>query len=109
VAAAFECKTTLITSHIKEAVETAVVVKSLCTPRFGSPYQELRAPIIYGLLAHTRDWKSQGSDPLSNIDNKLRAEDEAVVTTHPRLKVFHGSCVTRIAGRLPAEASAKLE
>jgi hypothetical protein len=85
VAAAFECKTTLITSHIKEAVETAVVVKSLCTPRFGSPYQELRAPIIYGLLAHTHDWKSQGSDPLSNIDNKLRAEDEAIVTTHPRL------------------------
>jgi hypothetical protein len=84
VAAAFECKTTLKPEHIKDAVKTAVDVKSLFSPRFGSPYRELRAPIIYGLLAHSHDWKSKGSDPLSNIDNGLRTNDEKLVT-HPRL------------------------
>ena len=83
VAAAFECKTTLIAANIKKAVETCISVKSLFHERIGTPYRELRSPIIYGLLAHSHSWKSKASSPLSNVDNHLRRADIEKVL-HPR-------------------------
>ena len=53
VAAAFECKTTLKSEHIEKAVETCVKIKNLYPVREGTPYKELHAPIVYGLLAHS--------------------------------------------------------
>src|SRR5579864_7944483 len=57
VAAAFECKATLTAAHVATAVETCTKVKSLFEPRQGSPYRELRSPIVFGLLAHSHSWK----------------------------------------------------
>ena len=83
VAAAFECKTTLKTAHIGEAIETCVKIKNLYPAREGTPYKELHAPIVYGLLAHSHSWKSPNSTPEDNIKQKLLKSDELYVS-HPR-------------------------
>ena len=84
VAAAFECKTTLKAEHIEKTVETCVKIKNLYPNRKGTPYKELHAPIVYGLLAHSHSWKGSNSTPEENIEQKLRVSDYAHVS-HPRL------------------------
>ena len=84
VAAAFECKTTLKSAHIEKAMRTCVEIKNLYPEREGTPYKELHAPIVYGLLAHSHSWKGNDSRPLETINQKLRQFDESYVS-HPRL------------------------
>ncbi len=84
VTAAFECKTTLKASHIEEAVETCTKIKNLYPVREGTPYKELHAPIVYGLLAHSHSWKGANATPENNIEQKLRESDKLHVS-HPRL------------------------
>ena len=83
VAAAFECKTTLKASHIDEAMDTCVKIKSLYPVREGTPYKELHAPIVYGLLAHSHSWKGPNSTPEANIEQKL-LESDYLHVLHPR-------------------------
>ena len=83
VAAAFECKTTLKASHIEQAVKTCVKIKKLYPDREGTPYKELHAPIVYGLLAHSHSWKGDNSKPEDNIGLKLYLSDILHVS-HPR-------------------------
>ena len=83
VAAAFECKTTLKASHINKAMETCVKIKNLYPDREGTPYKELHAPIVYGLLTHSHSWKGNNSAPEDNVKLKLRESDYLHVS-HPR-------------------------
>ena len=83
VAAAFECKTTLKAEHIEKAVKTCVKIKNLYPERKGTPYKELHAPIVYGLLAHSHSWKGSNSTPETNIKQKLLESDKLHVS-HPR-------------------------
>lgn len=83
VAAAFECKTTLTAAHVKEAAATSSALKRSLPPRDGSPYKELHAGIIYGLLAHSHSWQGENSKPVENIENALWTADTASVR-HPR-------------------------
>ena len=83
IAAAFECKTTLTAAHIAEAMETCVKIKNLYPAREGTPYKELHAPIVYGLLAHSHSWKGPNSTPEDNIRKKLLESDIGHVS-HPR-------------------------
>ena len=83
VAAAFECKTTLRREHIEKAVKNCVNIKSLYPVRKGTPYKELRAPIVYGLLAHSHSWTGKRATPEKNIERKLLKSDEKYVL-HPR-------------------------
>lgn len=83
VAAAFECKTTLRTEHIREAVRTGVEIKRIFPVRTGTLYRELHAPILYGLLAHSHDWRSLNSRPKDNVTGKLLGSDKSYVA-HPR-------------------------
>lgn len=83
VAAAFECKTTLTAAHVKEAQETSAALRRSLPKREGSPYKELHAGIIYGLLAHSHSWKGANSKPIDNIEKALWEGDESFVT-HPR-------------------------
>ena len=83
VAAAFECKTTLKAEHIEKAVKNCVKIKSLYPVRAGTPYKELHAPIVYGLLAHSHSWKGSDSTPEDNIRQKLLESDISYVS-HPR-------------------------
>jgi hypothetical protein len=91
VAAAFECKVTLKAAHITEALENCVAIKSLFTPRKGSPFKDLNTPITYGLLAHSHSWKGDKSTPVENVANKLIEEDRRLVD-HPR-KMIDLICV----------------
>ena len=84
VAAAFECKNTLKTSHIDEAVGICADLKDLYPVRTGSPYKELNAPIVYGLLAHSHSWKGENSTPVDNIRQQL-SESTASKVAHPRV------------------------
>jgi len=83
VAAAFECKNTLTSAHVKEAVKTSAKIKAALSKREGTPYKELHAGIIYGLLAHSHSWKDESSQPTTNIENALWEADAAEVH-HPR-------------------------
>jgi hypothetical protein len=83
VLAAFECKTTLKASHVDDVVRKCKLIKNLYYPRIGTPFGELHAPIVYGLLAHSHAWKSAKSTPRDNIDIALWQADRATVT-HPR-------------------------
>ncbi len=82
VAAAFECKTTLKTEHIINAVKTATKIRQSLPKRNGTPYKELNSNIIYGLLAHSHSWKSKKSTPLDNIQKSLSVAD-ATYVQHP--------------------------
>ncbi|WP_419937109.1 DUF6602 domain-containing protein [Candidatus Palauibacter sp.] len=83
VAAAFECKTTVRPEHITEAVKTGVAIKRLLPERHGTPYRELHAPILYGILAHSHDWKSPHSRPADNVSKHLIGAERRYVA-HPR-------------------------
>ena len=83
VAAAFECKTTLKAEHIEKTVKTCAEIKNLYPAREGTPYKELHAPIVYGLLAHSHSWKGPKSTPEDNIRRKL-LESDILHTSHPR-------------------------
>ena len=65
-------------------METCVKIKNLYPDRKGTPYKELHAPIIYGLLTHSHSWKSNNSTPSDNVILKLRESDYQHVS-HPRL------------------------
>jgi len=86
VVAAFECKITLKASHIAEAVENCVKIKSLYPNRTGTPYKELHSPLVYGMLAHSHSWKGKNSAPERNIEQKLHELDASYVS-HPRLQL----------------------
>jgi hypothetical protein len=83
VAAAFECKTTLKSQHIHEAVETSAKIRRAIPKREGSPYKELNSPIVFGLLAHSHQWKGDNSRPVEVITDSLVASDKEIVL-HPR-------------------------
>ncbi|MDR6507733.1 DUF6602 domain-containing protein [Arthrobacter oryzae] len=82
VAAAFECKTTLKSHHLREAAATAVVLRSLSGERTSSPYRELTGTPTYGILAHSHSWKGKASTPIGNVDGVLRELHKAA--EHPR-------------------------
>ena len=84
VAAAFECKTTLKAEHIDQAVRTSEAIKNLYPIRTGTPYRELHAPIVYGLLAHSHSWKSPNSKPTHIIRQQLFKNSEPPYLSHPR-------------------------
>ena len=83
VAAAFECKTTLTARHVVEAVETSSALKAAMPKRKGSPYEELNAGLIFGLLSHSHSWQAPNSKPIDNIEKTLWDADLQIVN-HPR-------------------------
>ena len=95
VEAAFECKTTLKAAHIATALKNAAEIRTHLPERKGSPYRELRSPIIYGLLAHSHSWKSAKSSPIENTtDSILRGDLEYI--SHPR-EMLDLVCVADLA------------
>lgn len=71
VVAAFECKNTLKAEHVAKAAGTAALVKSKTYLRRGTLLDELHAPPVFGLLAHSHSWKAESSTPIDNIDQKV--------------------------------------
>ena len=82
VVAAFECEATLTAAHITRAMQTCIEIKSLYSPRMGTPYRELHAPIVYGLLARSYSWKGEDTVPEFNVEQQL-LESDGLHISHP--------------------------
>jgi hypothetical protein len=95
VVAVFECKLTLNTKHIEEAVSRGVELKRLIHGRAGTPYRELNSPVIYGLLAHSHCWKKKKSKLIKNIEKNIISSDSKHVK-HPR-EMMDILCVSDMA------------
>jgi hypothetical protein len=93
VLAAFECKMTLRQEHLSAAVETARAISAGLPNRWGSPYRELQRPIIYGLLAHSHEWRKERSNPVENVDRGMRVHLGNVETPRNMLDIV---CVSDI-------------
>jgi len=83
VVAAFECKITLKTHHIRDAVANSVAIKKRALSMRGSPYRDLHSSIIFGLLAHSHERKTGGLPPLLKLYEVLYEEDLKQIE-HPR-------------------------
>ena len=94
VVAAFECKNTLTAGHVKAAVEKAASLKSRTARRDGSLQEELRSPLVYGLLAHSHAWKGKNSAPVENVDEAL---EESVAVIHHPSRLIDIICVADLA------------
>lgn len=70
VAAAFECKLTLRLRDLRKTFNNAMILKRSIKRKFGTPFDELRTPITYGLLAHSHEIKGD--------DNRVYALYEAI-------------------------------
>ena len=68
---------------MRKLCETCVKINNLYPEREGTPYKELHAPIVYGLLAHSHSWKDPNSTPEVNIERKLLDSDKSHAK-HPR-------------------------
>jgi len=75
VAAAFECKTTLKTEHIKKVIGNCIQIKEHALPIRGTLYRDLNSTIIYGLLAHSHSWKNSTEKNLSRVYDTLFEQD----------------------------------
>src|SRR6266851_5418451 len=90
VLAAFECKLTLRPEHIEKAFQNCHLIKTLLDRESENttPYQELHAPIIYGLLAHSHSWNKRRSPSATGVENTIvQAERDS---GHPK---FMMDCV----------------
>lgn len=83
VVAAFECKTTLKSDHIKKMMENSRFITTLSYSEGGSPRKDLNKKIYYGLLAHSHEWKKPRSKPKKNVHAAIAKYDLEIVT-HPR-------------------------
>jgi hypothetical protein len=81
VLAAFECKITLRSSHIRKAVENSLKIRRNLPVRRGTPYREMHSSIIYGLLAHSHSLSR--SRPEEKLESELYSADKELVQ-HPR-------------------------
>lgn len=81
VAAVFECKNTLVKSHIVDAARRCIEFKKLCRPRSGTPREELRSPLVFGILAHSHSWKSERKVVVDSASDILNEASE--VANHP--------------------------
>ena len=82
VLAAFECKITLKSEHFKKVFTNSKSVAEVSGKQKGTLYRELHSPILYGLLAHSHEWKRPGSRPFENFKRQLVNADKKLVN-HP--------------------------
>jgi len=94
VVAAFECKNTIKSSHIISSGQRCAQFKKIMRPRGGTPQSELRSPLIYGILAHSHSWKSEKSEPISNIEEALKKARVGI--SHPR-ELIDTICIADLA------------
>lgn len=73
VIAVFECKNTLTSRHIADSFGRAARVNALVPRRTGSPFVEMVPAIAFGLLAHSRVWKSSASQSIRLVDRLLQS------------------------------------
>lgn len=97
VAAVFECKLTLRPGDITRAVKKCAELKAALPKRYGSPYKELVAPMIFGVLAHSHDFGANAEEKIhleiltasqAYVDHPIKEIDLVCVAD---LKAWHHS------------------
>ncbi|WP_407160495.1 DUF6602 domain-containing protein [Bradyrhizobium sp. STM 3557] len=81
VVAAFECKLILRKADVARAFQTAARIKKKAKQRQQTPYDELNAPPIFGLLAHSQSIEQRSS---SNKLYKCICDNTPKHVDHPR-------------------------
>jgi hypothetical protein len=79
VVAAFECKLTLRTKHIRTAMGSAAQIRRMIPKHGVTLDDELHSPVIYGLLAHGHALRSVRQQPDLKISQLLVEADLALV------------------------------
>lgn len=82
VAAAFECKITLRTNHIVEAIKKSAIIKKLRVSSKGDFENELFSPIIYGVLAHSHNLTGTEEHAQKHIVEIIESADNEFIN-HP--------------------------
>lgn len=83
VAAAFSVRLTLDADGIRDATKKAAEVRRHIKPRYGTVRGEMLGAFPMGLLAHSHDWKREGSTPAENVTAGA-TKHEAELVKHPR-------------------------
>lgn len=83
VLAAFECKLTLRSGHMKEFYDKSVSYKSVSEAQTGHTFHELQRPYLTGLLAHKNAWGG-GDEAIEIIEGQIRSCDYEQIP-HPAL------------------------
>ncbi len=82
VLAAFECKLTLKATDLMKLYNNSVKIRSLLSHNLKPTiYDEIQSPILYGLLAHSHNWKKD-ENTIKKIAIKIH-ENDALILTHP--------------------------
>ncbi|MEW2380262.1 DUF6602 domain-containing protein [Micromonospora sp. NPDC047812] len=82
VVAAFECKNTLRKPHLEKFFANSVAISNLETQHGKTTlYESTCNPILYGLLAHSHEWKSS-EEALEKIDSEVGRLHQ--LAEHPR-------------------------
>jgi hypothetical protein len=71
VIAAFECKITLRSEHFEKLFENSAYMKSRYNNYKKNPMSEIKSGLLYGLLAHSHEWKKKNSNPNKNMSDNL--------------------------------------
>jgi hypothetical protein len=97
VLAAFECKLTLRPEHIEKAFQNCHLIKTLLDreSEHATPYQELHAPIIYGLLAHSQTRNKRRSPSATDVENMIIQADRNC-SDHPKF-MMDCVCIANLA------------
>jgi hypothetical protein len=82
VVAAFECKLTLRTQHFLNAFQNCKLIKNMLPNITGSPQEELYKPIIYGLIAHSCNLKSNIDKNIFHLVDQISKYDREIFS-HP--------------------------
>lgn len=96
VVAAFECKLTLRPENIIKTFENSKNIRALLDVRSGSPYKELQSPILYGLLAHSHNWKSLSNSEAVKKVTELIYKNDSEFINHPR-EMLDIMCIADLA------------
>ena len=79
VIAVFECKTTLRKQHIRKALENGKFIKQLIVERKGTPYKELHAGLLFGILAHSHALGNDSEKALEKLMVTLSSVHEELI------------------------------
>jgi len=83
IAAAFSIKLTLDAAGIRDGFERARDIRRGQAMLVGTPRREMLGSFPIGILAHSHDWKADGSTPLENVARNC-LDSDIEVCAHPR-------------------------
>ncbi|NEZ57711.1 DUF6602 domain-containing protein [Adonisia turfae] len=95
ILAAFFVRLTVDADGIRDASRRAAILKRSTTVRLNTPRLHLQGPFSVGLLAHSHDWKADGSTPFENAKANLERFNRKFALT-PR-EVLDFTCIADLA------------